>query len=63
MATNLDIPHELLSRAKELGGHRSKKAAAIAALEAYVRRIEQQRAVELFGAVDYDHKARRTASE
>ncbi len=54
MATNLDIPPELMARACELGGHRTKKAAVTQALKDYVRRLEQAEIHELFGAVEYE---------
>lgn len=54
MATNLDIDQELLEKARQLGGHRTKKATVVEALEEYVRRREQIRLLELFGTIDYD---------
>ena len=63
MATNLDISRELLDKACELGGHRTKKEAVTAALREYIRRREQQKILELFGTIDYDpdydYKAQR----
>ena len=66
MATNLDVDATLLERAKKLGGHRTKRAAVTAALEAYVARFERRKVKALFGTVDYDadyhHKALRGRS-
>ena len=62
MATNLAIDDSLITDAVRLGGHKSKKAAVTAALEAYIRHYRQE-ILELFGAVDYDpdydYKAQR----
>ena len=64
MATNLDIEPELLEKAVEVSGERTKTAAVRRALEEYIARREQARVVELFGALDwdrdYDHKAERS---
>jgi hypothetical protein len=62
MPNDLDL-NKLIDAAKEVGGHKSKKAAVTAALEEYVRRKQQQEAVRAFGTVDfdptYDYKAKR----
>lgn len=67
MATNLHIPPELICEAQRAGGHSTKKAAVIAALEEYVRRRSVPRIVELFGTIDYDpeydYKAERRRSQ
>lgn len=64
MATNLDIEPELLEKAVEVSGERTKTAAVRRALEEYIARREQSRVVELFGALDwdrdYDYKAQRS---
>ncbi len=66
MATNLDIEQELLEKAVEISGERTKTAAVRRALEEYVARHEQRRLTELFGALDwdqqYDYKAQRSRS-
>ena len=54
MATNLEIDDTLIDDAVRLGGHKSKKAAVTAALEAYIRYYRQQEILEMFGTVDYD---------
>jgi hypothetical protein len=63
MVPNLDIEPELLEKAVEVGGERTKTAAVWRALEEYIARREQRRIVELFGTLDwerdYDHKAER----
>ena len=64
MATNLDIEPELLEKAVEVSGERTKTAAVRRALEEYIARREQARVVELFDALDwdqdYDYKAERS---
>lgn len=63
MATNLAIDPDLLNRALELSGQKTKKAAVTLALEEFVARHEQRRILDLAGTVDwdpsYDHKAAR----
>ena len=54
MATNLQIDDRLIARAVRLGGHRTKKSAVTEALTDYVRFLEQQKIISLFGTVDYD---------
>jgi hypothetical protein len=63
MATNLAIDDRLITEAKKLGRHRTKKDAVNAALDEYVRRRKQQKIVSLFGTIDYydnyDYKRER----
>ena len=63
MATNLAIDDRLITEAKKLGRHKTKKDAVNAALDEYVRRRKQQRIVSLFGTIDYyenyDYKRER----
>ncbi len=64
MATNLAIDPELIERALELSGERTKKAAVTQALQEYISRREQKRLPELFGSLewdaDYDYKNERS---
>lgn len=64
MATNLAIDPELLQRALEVSGEKSKKAAVTRALEEFIARREQRRLLELFESVDwdpeYDYKRERS---
>jgi len=64
MATNLAIDPELIERALEISGERTKKAAVTKALQEYIARREQKRVAELFGSlewdVDYDYKSERS---
>jgi hypothetical protein len=53
MATNLAIDDQLITEAKKLGRHKTKKDAVNAALDEYVRRRKQQKIVSLFGTIDY----------
>ncbi len=63
MATNLQIDDKLITRAVELGHHRTKKSAVTQALTDYIRHLEQQEILALFGSVDYapdyDYKRQR----
>jgi hypothetical protein len=63
MATNLSIDPELIERALELSGERTKKAAVTKALEEFIARRRQKRLLELFGKLEwdeaYDYKAER----
>ena len=54
MATNLQLDDRLIREAVTLGGHRTKKAAVTRALTDYVRHLQQERILELFGTVDFD---------
>ena len=64
MATNLAINDDLLEKALELGGFRSKKDTVNAALEEFVRRRKAEDIISLFGTMemeaDYDYKAMRS---
>jgi Arc/MetJ family transcription regulator len=64
MATNLAIDPQLIERALELSGERTKKAAVTEALREYVARREQKQMAELFGSLewdaDYDYKSERS---
>ena len=66
MATNLAIEDELLRRALEVGGEKTKKATVNKALREFVARREQQRILELFGTLewdeDFDYKRERARS-
>ena len=54
MATNLAIDPELLTRAVEVSGERTKKAAVTKALQEFIARREQKRLVELMGKLEWD---------
>ena len=64
MATNLSIDPELLERALEVSGERTKKAAVTKALEEFIARRQQGKIVDLFGTLEwdaeYDYKAARS---
>ena len=64
MATNLAIDPQLIDRALELSGEKTKKAAVTRALEEFIARREQKKLLELFGRLDwdpdYDYKAERS---
>lgn len=64
MATNLSIDPELIDRALEVSGERTKKAAVTLALQEFVARRRQKRLLELMGKLEwdvaFDYKAERS---
>lgn len=64
MATNLAIDPDLIERALEVSGERTKKAAVTKALQEFIARRRQKRLLELFGKLEwdpsFDYKAERT---
>ena len=64
MATNLAIDPDLLERALEVSGERTKKAAVTKALEEFIARRDQRRILDLVGKLDwdptYDYKKERS---
>jgi Arc/MetJ family transcription regulator len=63
MATNLAIDPDLIDRALQVSGERTKKAAVTKALNEFIARREQKRLLELMGRLEwdeaYDYKAER----
>ncbi|MGD0866637.1 MAG: type II toxin-antitoxin system VapB family antitoxin [Rhizomicrobium sp.] len=66
MATNLSIAPELIQRALEVSGQRTKKAAVTQALQEFIARRTQKRLLELMGKLEwddsFDYKAERSRS-
>ncbi len=64
MATNLAIDPDLLDRALQVSGERTKKAAVTKALQEFIARREQRRLLDLMGKLEwdqsFDHKAERS---
>lgn len=64
MATNLAIDPDLLERALEVSGERTKKAAVTKALKEFIARREQRRVLNLMGKLEwersFDYKAERS---
>ena len=64
MATNLAIDPDLLERALEVSGERTKRAAVTKALQEFIARREQQRMLDLMGKLEWDpscnYKAERS---
>jgi Arc/MetJ family transcription regulator len=54
MATNLQIDPDLIDRALELSGQRTKKAAVTMALEEFVARRRQKDLLVLLGRLEWD---------
>jgi hypothetical protein len=57
MATNLSIDPELIDRALEVSGERTKKAAVTKALEEFIARRRQKRLLDLMGKLEWDRSA------
>jgi hypothetical protein len=66
MATNLSIDPDLIERALEVSGERTKKAAVTRALEEFIARRKQKRLLDLMGKLEWDksfgYKAARSRS-
>ena len=64
MATNLSIDPELLNRALQVSGEKTKKAAVTKALQEFIARRRQKRLLDLMGKLEwdetYDYKAERS---
>ena len=64
MATNLALDPDLIDRALELSGERTKKAAVTKALQEFIARHEQKELAKLFGSLEweetYDYKKERS---
>lgn len=64
MATNLAIDPDLLDRALQVSGERTKKAAVTKALQEFIARREQRRLLDLMGKLEwdqsFDYKAQRS---
>ncbi|MDP3610587.1 MAG: type II toxin-antitoxin system VapB family antitoxin [Rubrivivax sp.] len=54
MATNLAIDPDLLDKALEVSGERTKKAAVTKALQEFIARRQQRRVLDLMGKLDWD---------
>ena len=54
MATNLSLDPNLLEKALEVSGEKTKKAAVTKALREFISRREQKRILELFGTLEWD---------
>lgn len=54
MATNLSIDPQLLERALQVSGERTKKATVTKALEEFIARRRQKRLLELMGKLEWD---------
>jgi Arc/MetJ family transcription regulator len=63
MATNLSIDPDLIERALEVSGERTKKAAVTRALEEFIARRRQRHLLDLMGKLEwdtsFDYKAER----
>jgi hypothetical protein len=66
MATNLSLDPDLIERALEVSGERTKKAAVTRALEEFILRRKQMGLLDLMGKLEwdesFDYKAGRSRS-
>ena len=63
MATNIELDNDLIAKAMELGGMKTKREAVNEALAEYVLRREQLKVLDLFGEVEedaFDYKTQRS---
>lgn len=64
MAKNLALEPDLIDRALELSGERTKRAAVTKALQEFIARHEQKELAKLFGSLEwektYNHKKERS---
>jgi hypothetical protein len=56
MATNLSLDPELLEKALEVSGEKTKKAAVTKALKEFISRREQRRILDLFNTLEWDEE-------
>jgi hypothetical protein len=56
MATNLSLDPELLEKALEVSGEKTKKAAVTKAFKEFISRREQLGILELFGTLEWDEE-------
>jgi len=54
VATNIDIDQVLIEEAMKVGGHTTKRAVVIEALQEYIQKRNQLDIIEMFGTVPYD---------
>jgi hypothetical protein len=54
MATNLSLDPNLIDRAVEVSGERTKNAAVTRALEEFIARRSRKRLIELMGKLEWD---------
>jgi len=54
MATNLSIDPDLIDRALQVSGERTKKAAVTKALREFIARRQQKRLLDLMGKLEWD---------
>lgn len=55
MATNLAIDDKLIEEARQIGGHRTKKAVVTEALHEYIMHRKQLKMLDLFHTIEYDN--------
>ena len=61
--TTLDLPEELVNKAKRLSGARTKTMAVCLALQEYVRKKNMERILEYRGKIDLDLTVEKVRGE
>ena len=56
MATNLSVDPDLIERALQVSGERTKKAAVTKALQEFIARRRQKELLVLFGTLEWDER-------
>ena len=54
MATTISVDPDLLDKALQIGGEKTKRATVEKALREFIVRREQKRILDLFGQLDWD---------
>jgi Arc/MetJ family transcription regulator len=54
MSTNLAIDDNLILKAKEIGGFRTKKEAVTIALQEFIKLKEQKKIISMFNKIGFD---------
>jgi metal-responsive CopG/Arc/MetJ family transcriptional regulator len=54
MPANLSLDRELVDKALEVSGEKTREAAVTRALKEFISRREQRRILELFGTLEWD---------
>lgn len=54
MPTTVAVDDELLSEAKRVGGHRTKRETVNLALREFIARRRQAKIIDIFGTIEFD---------
>ena len=56
MTTKISIDPDLINKAFQVGGEKTKKATVYRALKEFIARREKERLLDLFGKLDWDEE-------